>query len=90
MAKNTGMASIVEEQGIGETIEYTMDGLHEAIDKLIARSDEWVEIGRREQAMYNITYSWAEMEKRIYKLYDEVEKSLIRKERRHESFMRDF
>lgn len=90
MAKNTGMATIVEEQSIGETIEYTLDGLRDAIDKLIARRTEWGDIGRREQEMYKKTYSWVEMEKRIYKLYDEVEKNLIRKGKRHEPIVRDF
>ena len=72
MAKNTGMASAVEEYDLGETIHYDTQSFEEAVDRLIARKSEWPAIGRRAQELYVSSYSWAEMENRIYKLYDEV------------------
>ena len=76
MAKGTGMSLVVEEYDLGETINYNVDSLEIAINKLIARKDEWPEIGKRGQALYKSTYSWKEMEHRIHRLYDEIEAAL--------------
>lgn len=76
MAKGTGMSSIVDKYDLGETIAYNAKGFGEAIDRLIARKDEWAAIAKREQELYKSTYSWGEMEKRIYSLYDEIELAL--------------
>ena len=73
MAKGTGMSSVVEAHDLGETMEYTMEGLEKAIDKLIERRDEWFAIGEKEQNIYKSNYSWGEMEKRINELYSPVE-----------------
>lgn len=76
MANGTGMSSVVDEYDLGATIEYNVDSFQQAMDRLIDRKAEWAEIGRREQELYKTTYSWAEMEKRIHKLYDEIEHEL--------------
>ena len=76
MAKGTGMSSVVEENDLGETIEYNVESFEKAIDRLIDRKSEWPAIGKREQELYKSKYSWTEMEKRIHKLYDEVEQAL--------------
>ena len=76
MAKGTGMSTILEEYNLGETIDYNIESLEKAIDRLIERKSEWPEIGKREQELYESRYSWAKMEKRIHKLYDEVEQTL--------------
>ena len=76
MAKGTGMSSVVEKYDLGETIDYNVESLELAINRLISRRAEWPEISRREQELYKTTYSWTEMENRIYKLYDEVEQTL--------------
>ncbi len=72
MAKGTGMSSIVEEFNLGETMEYTIEGLENAVNNLINKKDQWYEIGKREQILYKTRYSWREMEKRIIELYMEV------------------
>lgn len=76
MAKRTGMSSVLEKYDLGETIEYNSESFEKAIERLIARKGEWAEIEKREQALYESTYSWNEMEKRIHRLYDEVELAL--------------
>lgn len=72
MAKGTGMSSVVEEYGIGETIEYTVESLEQAIKRLIDKKESWSVIGKKEQELYEIVYSWREMERRINKLYSEI------------------
>ena len=79
MAQNTGMASIVEQQNLGETIEYSDEGFNRAIDKLILRKAEWKSIGEREQALYKSFYSWKKMESKIFELYKDVEKEATRR-----------
>lgn len=69
MARDTGMASVVEEQGIGEVINYNAESLNEAIDKLIKNKASWEEIAERENELYKTMYSWREMERRIRSLY---------------------
>lgn len=73
MAKGTGMSTIVEQYDLGETIEYTIESLEKAVNRLIDRKDKWKEIGEREQNLYRTSYSWDEMKKRIHKLYDSIE-----------------
>jgi glycosyltransferase involved in cell wall biosynthesis len=77
MAKGTGMSSIVDEFRIGETMEYSVEGLEKAICRLVSRKNEWLLIGRKEQELYKTTYSWDEMERRIQNLYSEIEKGAI-------------
>ena len=73
MAKGTGMSSIVEKYNIGETIEYSVKGLENGINRLLEKKDQWFEMGKKEQGLYITQYSWKEMERRINKLYAEVE-----------------
>ena len=73
MAKGTGMSSIVEKYNIGETIEYSVKGLENGINRLLEKKDQWFEMGKKEQGLYITQYSWKEMERRINKLYTEVE-----------------
>lgn len=76
MAKGTGMSSVVDEYDLGATIDYNVDSLEQAINRLIDRKTEWPEIGKREQELYESSYSWAEMEKRIQTLYDDIKQTL--------------
>ena len=72
MAKGTGMSSVVEKYRLGETMEYTAEGLERAVDSLIARKEEWPAIARKERELYEAEYSWHEMERRINELYDGI------------------
>ena len=76
MAKGTGMSSVVDEYDLGATIEYNVDSLEQAINRLIDRKAEWPEISKREQDLYKSRYSWTEMENRIHKLYGDIEQTL--------------
>ena len=67
------MSSIVEKYNIGETIEYSVKGLENGINRLLEKKDQWFEMGKKEQGLYITQYSWKEMERRINKLYTEVE-----------------
>lgn len=72
MAKNTGMASVVEENDLGEVIDYNEHALNVAIDRLVQRKNEWIEIGERARKLYVEKYSFGEMEKRIIELYSNL------------------
>ncbi len=77
MAKGTGMSSIIEECRIGETMEYSVEGLENAINRLVARKGEWKAIGIKEKELYKTAYSWDEMERRIQNLYSEIKREVI-------------
>lgn len=72
MAKNTGMASIVEEYGIGEVIDYDEISLNSALDRLIANKSKFKQIADIEIKMYNEKYSWTRMENTIDKIYSDI------------------
>ena len=72
MAKNTGMAHIVEEFDLGEVIGYSRDGLIKAVDRLTAQPQRWDGMAQRAQRLYSERYSWSEMEKRLTNLYMEL------------------
>ena len=72
MARNTGMASVVEEHGIGEVIDYNFDSLNGAIDRLIAERYRSGEIAKKAKALYNSKYSWKQMERVIKEIYTEL------------------
>lgn len=69
MARNTGMASVVEEQHIGEVIDFNTESFNAAIDRLIENRSTWPEIAAKEAELYQTMYSWKEMERRIRLLY---------------------
>ncbi len=70
MARGTGMASVVEEQGIGEVIDYNADSLNSAIDRLIENAATRRKISEKEEKLYKKMYSWQEMERRILSMYE--------------------
>ncbi len=76
MAKGTGMSSVVEEYHLGETMPYTVEGLQQAVDRLILRRNVWPVIGMKEQELYEHDYSWSEMKRRLGLLYDEAAKTI--------------
>lgn len=72
MAKNTGMSDIVEKYDIGVCMEYTKEGFSGALDELIRRRNEWAGISERMKRLYESSYSWETMEKRLVCLYDKM------------------
>lgn len=73
MAHGTGMSEVVEENAIGELIEFSQDGFIDGLNRLIARKDEWPMIGKRMQEIYRNQYCWDEMESRLLGLYEDME-----------------
>lgn len=72
MVKNTGMDSIVEENKIGEVIEYNTDSFAAAIKRLVSNQSDWKNISYRMKELYKINYSWREMERRLTTLYEKL------------------
>lgn len=72
MAKNTGMASIVEKYGIGEVIDYNINSLNMAIDNLIKSKNRNDIVSKKATELYNSRYSWAQMECIIKKMYSQI------------------
>ncbi len=69
MAKHTGMASIVEEYGLGEVIDYNVESLEKALDRLIANQNRKKEIAEKATELYQNRYSWRKMESVIQEIY---------------------
>ena len=74
MVKNTGMADVVEQEKIGEVIEYTEKAFKIAINSLLEKREQWAEMGARMQNIYEQRYSWTEMERRLSNLYKVIDK----------------
>ncbi len=69
MAKHTGMASIVEEYGLGEVIDYNVESLEKALDRLIENKSKQDEIAQKAKNLYQNCYSWGKMESVIQEIY---------------------
>lgn len=72
MARNTGMASVVEEHQIGAVIEYDIQSLNAALDRLIQNRASFDEMSDRARALYQECYSWKIMEQKIQEIYSEL------------------
>lgn len=72
MVKGTGMSEIVENNNIGEVIDFNKKSLENGIKNLVNRKDEWNEINKNMKKIYKEKFSWEEMEKRLLKLYEEL------------------
>lgn len=72
MARNTGMASIVEEYGIGEVIDYNVESLNSALDRLIANKNMYNDMKEKAKELYRNTYSWKRMECIIKEIYSNL------------------
>ena len=53
-------------------MEYTKEGFSGALDELIGRRNEWTGISERMKRLYESSYSWETMEKRLVCLYDKM------------------
>lgn len=72
MARNTGMASVVEKEGLGEVIEYNEESLNKALERLIYRRNQQNDVVKKEKELYFNTYSWEKMEAVIQELYSVI------------------
>ena len=72
MVRGTGMSEVVEENAIGELIEYSKEGFIDGVNRLIARKDEWHSIGNRMKEIYWNQYCWDEMERRLIQIYADL------------------
>ena len=77
MVCGTGMSEIVEDNAIGERIEYSKEGFIDGVNRLIERKDEWHSIGNRMKALYRDQYCWDEMERRLIQIYAKLQKEDI-------------
>ena len=77
MIKNTGMDAYVEKYQLGEVIdvaaEVFKEGFTRALDNLIAKKSQWIEMGKRGFQLYQEQFSWQEMERRLLNIYDDIE-----------------
>lgn len=69
MAKHTGYDDIILMNRIGVLAEYSKDGVRDALNQLIAQKDNWEDMGRVSQQLYDELYSWEIMEQRICEIY---------------------
>ena len=69
MIKNTGMSEIVFQYKIGEIIDYNKLSLEKGLKNLVNRKNEWQEIKKIENELYEKKYSWEIMSKRLENLY---------------------
>lgn len=72
MAKGTGMSQIIEQNNIGEVIDYSEDGFFVGLTKLINRKNEWDEIADKMKEIYLRFYSWDIMEERLISIYNQL------------------
>lgn len=72
MAKGTGMSNIVDENQIGVTIDYSIEGFSKGLLELTSKIDEWPKMKLRMSELYNTDYCWDEMKRRLLKLYSTI------------------
>lgn len=72
MAKGTGMSDVVEDNRIGELIDYSEKGFEEGMRKMIDRKGEWEEMSDRMKELYQEHYNWSLMSERLKGLYQDL------------------
>ena len=73
VARDTGVDDIISKNNIGIVIDYNETDFDKALDCLIRRKAEWDDMGKRARRLYDTKYSLSVMEKRLIKLYTEIE-----------------
>lgn len=69
MVKNTGFDELIDDKKLGVLIDYTQEGLKEGLVSLKQNKQTGGEIGSRNRAIYEESFSWQMMEERILDLY---------------------
>lgn len=72
MVKGTGMSNVVEQNNIGELIDYNIGGFEQGIDNLVKRRKDWPLINKSMKKIYSEHYSWEVMEIRLVALYKKL------------------
>lgn len=72
MVRGTGMSEIIEQYGIGELMEFNIDSLRTAIEKLVKRKNEWPYMSEKMKTLYRQKYSWDSMEEKLIDLYKKI------------------
>jgi glycosyltransferase involved in cell wall biosynthesis len=73
VARNTNMDRMIEEAGCGLVVDYgDVPSLEKALTRLQKDEELRRHLGSRARAAYETRYSWAAMQARLLKLYDEV------------------
>lgn len=73
MFHNTGMDEIIDGNDVGTTIDATTESLRRGILELIDRKNEWTEMGKRLNYLYENEFSWDIMKKRLKQMYVEIQ-----------------
>lgn len=72
MFRGTGMAEIVEGEGLGVVCEATEQGLYDGFMRLLQSRPEWDSMGERMRKMFRDKYRWEIMEQRLLSLYKDL------------------
>lgn len=72
MFRGTGMAEIVEGEGLGVVCEAAEQGLYDGFMRLLQSRPEWDSMGDRMKKMFRDKYRWEIMEQRLLSLYKEL------------------
>lgn len=72
MAKNTGFDEILKSERIGYLMEYSLEGLAQALEYMYNHREQWNEMKKRSNLLYENCYSWEIMQQRIEKEYLEL------------------
>ena len=73
MTKGMGMSDVVLDNGIGEVVDYSMEGLDSGLNRLIGKKKEWNNISEKMKKLYFENYSWDIMMERLVGLYNSLE-----------------
>lgn len=73
MAKNTGVASVVETMHTGLTIDYLSNALETALLSVYRQRDVWNNRAKDLQGIYSKYYSWSIMRQRLLQLYVDLQ-----------------
>lgn len=72
MVCGTGMSQFVEQEDIGQLIEYSEEGFAEGLDRLAARKADWAGMSLRMKTLYQKQFSWDIMKVRLLDLYSKL------------------
>lgn len=72
MAKGTGMAKIVENNNLGEVIDYNICSLENGINNLLENKNNWDKVSTNMKNMYLEKYSWIKMQSRLLHFYASI------------------
>lgn len=72
MAKGTGFDSIIDDNSIGITVDFSKDGIRRGFEELLDKKENWHSCGTKAKLLYSNEYSWSIMERRIQEIYESI------------------